>query len=207
MPYLAAIIIGYLFGAIPAGYLICKKMTGLDPRKLESHRTGGGNVTRIAGKRAGYLTMVADGLKALSAVWFFARVFQADALTISIIILFVLIGNNWSPWSRGVSSVCNIGAMLAIWPQAGLTNIVVGLVVKKKTNTASKASLVNLILTMIEMGWFAVSHQEPAYLIYGFGQAIIIGFALRGNFASWRNGTERTLEPITNPALQGGEPS
>ena len=62
------IIIAYLLGSIPFGYLIVKATQGADVRKTGSGGTGATNVSRRAGKAAGVLTLVLDALKGAGAV-------------------------------------------------------------------------------------------------------------------------------------------
>jgi glycerol-3-phosphate acyltransferase PlsY len=61
---LACLIVGYLLGSIPTAVLIAKHY-GVDIRSVGSHNAGGTNVGRVIGKKAGILTMVLDGLKAI----------------------------------------------------------------------------------------------------------------------------------------------
>ena len=55
-------ILGYLCGSIPNGVLI-GRMHGINIRDYGSHNTGGTNVGRTLGKKAGIMTMILDGLK------------------------------------------------------------------------------------------------------------------------------------------------
>src|ERR1043166_2856184 len=72
------IIVSYLLGSIPVGYLIVSATTGGDIRKTGSGGTGATNVSRRAGKAAGILTLVLDGLKGSAAV-IVARILVADS--------------------------------------------------------------------------------------------------------------------------------
>ncbi len=63
------LLLGYILGSIPFGLIIVKLRTGKDVRKVESGRTGGTNAYRAAGKWAGVLTGLMDGLKGAVAVW------------------------------------------------------------------------------------------------------------------------------------------
>src|ERR1051325_4642237 len=71
------IIVSYLLGSIPVGYLIVNAKTGGDIRKTGSGGTGATNVSRRAGKSAGILTLVLDALKGSAAV-IVARVMLGD---------------------------------------------------------------------------------------------------------------------------------
>lgn len=62
------IIIAYLLGSIPFGYLIVRASEGADVRETGSGGTGATNVSRRAGKAAGVITLVLDALKGAAAV-------------------------------------------------------------------------------------------------------------------------------------------
>ncbi len=51
---------GYLLGSIPFGVLVCKSFATVDPRAAGSYNIGFTNVLRVAGKRAGVLTLIGD---------------------------------------------------------------------------------------------------------------------------------------------------
>lgn len=62
------ILIAYLLGSIPFGYLIVRAKEGSDIRQTGSGGTGATNVSRRAGKAAGVLTLLLDALKGAAAV-------------------------------------------------------------------------------------------------------------------------------------------
>ena len=68
MPAAIAIIIAYLLGSIPFGYLIVRATQGADIRETGSGGTGATNVSRRAGKAAGVITLLLDLLKGVAAV-------------------------------------------------------------------------------------------------------------------------------------------
>ena len=57
------IIIAYLIGAIPTGYLIVKSKTGEDLRTIGSGSTGATNVKRVLGKKWFFITLLLDAFK------------------------------------------------------------------------------------------------------------------------------------------------
>ena len=65
---LLVVIIAYLLGSIPFGYLIVRGKEGADIRETGSGGTGATNVSRRAGKAAGVFTLVLDALKGGVAV-------------------------------------------------------------------------------------------------------------------------------------------
>ena len=65
---IVSIVLGYLFGSIPFGWIIVKITSGQDIREVGSGRTGGTNVSRAAGLWAGVLTALLDIFKVTFAV-------------------------------------------------------------------------------------------------------------------------------------------
>jgi len=57
-------VIGYLLGAIPFG-LVIGKLVGADVRNEGSKNIGATNVSRVLGKKLGFLTLVCDALKSI----------------------------------------------------------------------------------------------------------------------------------------------
>jgi glycerol-3-phosphate acyltransferase PlsY len=62
------IVVAYLLGSIPFGYLIVRAKQGGDVRQTGSGGTGATNVSRSAGKGAGVVTLVLDVLKGATAI-------------------------------------------------------------------------------------------------------------------------------------------
>ena len=65
---LLVIVIAYLLGSIPTGYLIVKKFKNIDIRKTGSGSTGATNVKRIMGTKWFFTVMLLDALKGALAV-------------------------------------------------------------------------------------------------------------------------------------------
>ena len=57
------LVITYFIGAIPFGLLLTKIFAKKDIREFGSKNIGATNVTRIVGKKLGFLTLILDGLK------------------------------------------------------------------------------------------------------------------------------------------------
>jgi acyl phosphate:glycerol-3-phosphate acyltransferase len=62
------IVIAYLVGSVPFGYLIVLAKQGADIRETGSGGTGATNVSRRAGKLAGVITLLLDALKGVVGV-------------------------------------------------------------------------------------------------------------------------------------------
>ena len=57
------LVLTYFIAAIPFGLVLTKVFTGKDIREFGSKNIGATNVTRIAGKKLGFFTLILDGLK------------------------------------------------------------------------------------------------------------------------------------------------
>lgn len=116
---LGLLALGYLAGGIPTGYLVVKKLKGVDIRTLGSGNPGTANVYRNAGSLAGGITLLVDALKGflpvcLSLAWEPRRPELAIAVGAA-----AIIGHNWTPFLgfRGGKGVATSGGVfLALLP-------------------------------------------------------------------------------------------
>lgn len=60
-----AVVVAYLVGAIPFGYLIARAVKGIDIRTVGSGNLGATNVGRVLGRRYFFIVLLLDGLKGL----------------------------------------------------------------------------------------------------------------------------------------------
>lgn len=114
------LLLAYLVGAIPSGYLIAKKLKGIDIRDYGSGNPGTANVYRIVGKRAGWATFVCDALKGAAAVML-AKIFAPQQETLAMLCGFVAIcGHMWTIFlgfkgGKGVATSAGVfGALLPL---------------------------------------------------------------------------------------------
>ncbi|MCC5617128.1 glycerol-3-phosphate acyltransferase, partial [Nostoc sp. CHAB 5836] len=64
----AIVVIAYLLGSFPTGYIAVKQLKGIDIREVGSGSTGATNVLRTLGKGPGALVLVLDSLKGVLAI-------------------------------------------------------------------------------------------------------------------------------------------
>src|SRR5688572_4290849 len=116
-----AIIIAYLLGSIPFGYLIVRAKKGGDIRETGSGGTGATNVSRRAGVSAGVVTLVLDALKGTAAVvaaaWILdvplAHAFSREPLEVLEKGGLTFQQAYWCLWCAGIAAI--IGHMFPVW--------------------------------------------------------------------------------------------
>lgn len=90
---LLLILISYLIGAIPIGYLVARSK-GIDIRRRGSGNIGTTNVWRNLGPAAGLLVLAGDALKGVAAVLLGRYLAGGDAQLLTA--LAALVGHSWS---------------------------------------------------------------------------------------------------------------
>ena len=196
--YLFAIIIGYLIGSIPFGYLI-GRLKGIDITTLGSGRTGGTNVFRALGLRYGLFSGLLDVLKGVVAVLLIRHLFGDDyAGAQALAGAFAVIGHNWSIFLKfrgGAGGATAGGALLALNPLVGVIVVIVFIILMLVVRYASVATMTVgigglLLLTLFHLvGW----GTPLGHLLFGVLVAMAITWALRPNIKRLINGNERRI--------------
>jgi glycerol-3-phosphate acyltransferase PlsY len=189
-----AILVAYLCGSIPVGFLVAR-LYGVDVTASGSGRTGGTNVLRAAGVLAAGLTVFGDVLKAMIPIYLLKTV--ADPLTLSLAAAATVIGHNYSIFLHfrgGVGAGTAVGALAAISFPIGLVTAILGLLALSVTGYASLLSTAIASATLATLILSAVAGYTPyEYIVFGLINLPVMFYALRGNFARLRAGTERKV--------------
>lgn len=198
--------VGYIFGAIPFGWIFVRLTRGMDLRDIQSGRTGGTNAMRAAGPLVGGLTAVGDVLKGAAAIWIaralFGGVLSEAWLPWAEIAVgaMTILGHNWSVflgWQGGAGTGPNVGWSTAVWWPIFPIAAVVVLGVLYATGMASVASLAMGVAIPVV---FAILYltgvlASPAYIVGGILTLLIVAWALRPNIRRIRAGEERMVGP------------
>ncbi|NPA91053.1 MAG: glycerol-3-phosphate acyltransferase [Chloroflexi bacterium] len=190
-------LIGYLFGAIPVGYLVGKAY-GVDVRKVGSGRIGGTNVWRAAGVTAAALTVVGDAAKAILGVLLANVLFPGD-WAMAMAGAGVVFGHNWPLWlgfKGGAGGVVGGLTLMVINPLAAEVVIPLAIANLYFTRYASIGTLnvgLGSIAVLVAM-WLLAPEKTPfAHVVYAFLLAIAIIWALRPNLKRLQRGEERRI--------------
>jgi glycerol-3-phosphate acyltransferase PlsY len=139
----AVLIIAYLLGAIPFGYLMVKRAHGTDIRSVGSGNIGATNVYRKS-RGAGIATLIQDGAKGYVAV-LVAAWLTDDIRWQAMAAVAAIVGHMFTVFlsfkgGKGVATAC--GAYLALSPQAVGLTLVIFLAIAALTRYVSLASVV-----------------------------------------------------------------
>jgi glycerol-3-phosphate acyltransferase PlsY len=118
-----ALILAYLLGSIPTAYLIARRYTGKDIRRLGGGNIGGLNTFREIGRSAGLLVGLADAAKGAAAVAIAWGPLGLESAWVMAAGLMTVVGHNWMVWLRfsgGKGMAAAIGGLLVIMPVYGL---------------------------------------------------------------------------------------
>lgn len=118
--------LAFLAGSIPTGYLVVKKVRGLDIREHGSGNVGATNVFRVAGRGWGSAVLAIDMFKGWLASFVLAPASHAfPELSPSLVQIFfgaaAIAGHTWTPWlgfKGGKGIATSAGTLLGIFPLA-----------------------------------------------------------------------------------------
>lgn len=204
----STILASYLLGAVPAGVIISRRLSGIDVRRYGSGKTGTANVLRTAGKKAAVATGASDILKGALAVLLVRPIAGADRVAVGALLLDVpsmeaiagflaVVGHNWSVFLSlgGGSGLATFLGALAVmdWTMAllggGLLVLVAGL-----TRYVSLGSLIGSWSAFLAAVSLAATGIQPVpYAVFpGLASGLIL-FKHRDNIRRLKSGTERKL--------------
>jgi glycerol-3-phosphate acyltransferase PlsY len=194
MTPLLALLIAYILGAIPFGYLLVKWKTGSDVRAAGSGNIGATNVLRTTGMVAGVVTLVLDIAKGYAAVWIADILTNHDPLWMSAAALAVMAGHAYPVFLKfqgGKAVASFVGAFFRLTPLPMLAVLVVFVGVVAWTRQISLGSILAAGTFPLAV-WLILQPPLPitvASLIAG----IFIIYRHRGNIRRLHEGSEHAL--------------
>src|SRR5258707_9392825 len=116
------VIVSYLIGSIPSGYLVAN-FQGIDIRQPGSKTIGATNVLRVMGKKWGYLVFFGEVLRGFVGVkvgFFLAESFGASVTLAGLVAaLCCILGHNYPVWlgfKGGKGIATSAGVVIALFP-------------------------------------------------------------------------------------------
>jgi glycerol-3-phosphate acyltransferase PlsY len=174
-----ALLIAYLLGAVPFGYLMVKLKTGRDVRTVGSGNIGATNVLRATGRGTAIAVLLLDIAKGWLAVWLAGALTGRNPLWMAAAALAVMAGHAFPVFLKfhgGKAVASCVGAFLCLAPSALGIALVVFVLVVAKSRYISLGSI-SAAATLPLAVWL-VSH--PPW-------ATTLAAALAGAFIIWRH--------------------
>ena len=197
------IVLSYLIGSIPFGWIVVWLFARKDVRQVASGRTGGTNAMRAAGFGAGLLTAILDILKGASTVWL-ARAVTDNPWIHILAPLAAILGHNYSIFllertekgrirmRGGAGGAPCAGGAFGLWPWSLAIIIPLGFVIFFGVGYASvttmSVALIALLIFLVR-AWLGLAPWQ--YVLYGLLAEGLLLWALRPNLQALREGRER----------------
>jgi glycerol-3-phosphate acyltransferase PlsY len=188
---LLAILIAYLLGAIPFGYLLTKFTTGKDVRSQGSGNIGATNVLRAAGRGAAIATLVLDMAKGFAAVWIAGMLTDQSPGWMADAALAVMAGHAFPiflGFKGGKAVATFVGAFLYLTPVPMLAALIVFVITVAVTGYISAGSI--LAAATFPLGLWLIQHPTPNELIAAVIAAGIVVYRHKENIGRMRAGKE-----------------
>ena len=189
------VILGYLLGSIPFGFLLVRGTTGRDIRAMGSGNIGATNVARSAGPGIGIATLLLDAAKGYLAVWLIAHFSNGNIRFMMYAGLASILGHMFPVWLRfsgGKGVATTLGAFVGIcWQALGLA-VAVFIIVFLFWRYVSLASVsAAAALPLLVYLLYAPGHAPPTAVSTGtLIAAILIIIKHRDNIERLIHGTE-----------------
>lgn len=216
------LLVGYLLGSLPIGYLLGRLLKGIDIREHGSGSTGATNVLRVLGRGPGLLVLSVDvgkGALAIALVrWFYQNaaswltqtpeatvIAQWLSWMVVLVGLMTILGHSKSIWlnfTGGKSVAASLGILLVMHWQISLLTLGVFLVSLALTRIVSISSISGAIaLPILMLLW-----QQPIpYVLFGILGGVYVIWRHQSNIQRLLQGTEPRLGQV-QPEAPSAQP-
>ncbi len=195
--WIVTLIVAYLLGSIPTGYLLVRIFRNEDIRASGSGNIGATNVARSGAKGLGIATLLLDMLKGVIAVTFAAHMAQwagfpngyALEAVAGLVAVLAHMFPVWLGFRGGKGVATALGVFLSLMPFVTLVAIAIFAVVFAFTRYVSLASIVSAACLAVLAIIFDRRHVLIVDLVY-IAIALLVIAKHHGNIARLRAGTE-----------------
>ena len=188
------LLISYLLGSIPTGFLVGKFLKNIDLRFIGSGSTGATNVLRNVGKWPALFVFIIDVLKGFVAVKI-AQHYSNIELIVVLAGISAITGHIWPIWLSGKGGkavATGLGMFLALSWKVGLASLGIFLIVLTKTKFVSLSSISAAILLPIFM-FFYLGKFMHSYFFISLIVALLVIWKHRTNITRLLKGEESKI--------------
>jgi glycerol-3-phosphate acyltransferase PlsY len=189
------LVIAYLLGSIPFGYLLVKFIAGKDVRAAGSGNIGATNVLRTTGRAVAVATLALDIAKGYLAVWLASELTNQSVVWSSIAALAVIAGHAFPVFLKfegGKAVASFIGAFLYLTPLPLAAALVLFVAVVALTRYISAGSI--LAAATFPLGVWIILHPPTPVLLASLLAGGFIVYRHKANIQRLRAGTENVFE-------------
>ncbi|HML18703.1 MAG TPA: glycerol-3-phosphate 1-O-acyltransferase PlsY [Bryobacteraceae bacterium] len=191
MAGILALVLAYLIGGIPFGYLLVKFTTGADVRASGSGNIGATNVLRTTGRGVAVAVLILDIAKGFFAVWLAAYLTDGSPFWTSAAALAVMAGHAYPVFLgfKGGKAVASfIGAFLYLTPLPLVAVLIVFVITVAVTRYISAGSI--LAAATFPLGVWLILHPPAPVLLASLVAAAFIVYRHKSNLERLHAGTE-----------------
>lgn len=195
----AAMLLGYLLGSIPFGYLV-GKLWRVDVRSFGSGRIGGTNVWRATSSPlAAGLTMAGDALKGVVAVLIARWLFHPTEPAAALAGVAAVYGHIWPLYLRfqgGAGGTTAALTQIALNPFVGVPSLLFGLFILGLSRYASLGTLtvgVSGVVISILLWIVRPDLVNPWDIVFAVAVTAAMIITLQPNLRRLRKGDERRI--------------
>lgn len=196
MRIVISILLSYLIGSIPSGFLLTKYVMKTDVREYGSGNIGATNVARVMGLKSGILVAVFDILKGYIGVMI-GQMIIGDAATVYILLVAVaaIAGHDWSifmGFTGGKGVATTFGVILRLYPIAFLVYALIWLILVLTTRYVSLGSIIGSMSLPFVIYFSGFS---GANIFFGVLLSLFVLYTHRANIQRLLNGEENRMDP------------
>jgi len=197
--YIVTIVIAYLIGSFPTGYILVKAIKKIDIREVGSGSTGATNVKRVLGTKAYIFVMFMDALKGLLPVLAAKYIEAKIGIIVSLHLLpvfaaiAIIMGHSKSiflNFTGGKSVASGVGTILGLYYPVGLITIILWTTITYFSKIVSISSIIAVLLTPV---WMFLFKQPLSYTLYCLIGALYIVYLHRENIKRLIEGNENKV--------------
>jgi len=166
-----SLLVAYLVGSIPTGYIVGKLYKKIDIRAVGSGNVGATNAFRTLGKVPGIIVLIIDIVKGLICPTLIAQLFgQETLLQIILLAVAAVIGHNWTIFLKfkgGKGMATSLGVLLGLAIKIGILRPVLLICIGVWLITFALSGFVSLssLASAVALPVFLVVFSAPLELI------------------------------------------
>lgn len=191
---LIALVVAFLVGGIPFGYVLVRWKTGEDVRESGSGNIGATNVLRTTGRAVAIATLLLDIGKGLFAVWLADKLSAGSPVWMSLAALAVMAGHAYPVFLKfhgGKAVASFIGAFLYLTPIPMIAALVLFVIVVAATKQISMGSIV--AAGSLPLGTWLIEHPPWIVFVATLAAAVFLIIRHHANIERIRAGTENVF--------------